>query len=112
MKKPQDYIEAKLAEFEENFIVRNYEADAHAEDIHITNRPEEIKSFLRTSLHTQLELIKESLPGEKATGLKPPHGKKRTIINIDTFGTESYNRGFNLYRQTFLAKLKDKGIEI
>jgi len=53
-------IKEILAEFDREFIVRNYEVDAHATDVHITDRPEEIKSFI-SSTHSHLieEIIKE-----------------------------------------------------
>jgi len=46
-------------EFDKKFVVRNYEADAHTEDVHIVDRPEEVKQFITNQIKEIKEEIKK-----------------------------------------------------
>ena len=78
--------ETILKAFEEQFISRDWEEDAHAWDINITNRPEEIVSFIRKALQAKEKEVREEIAREvekKKLPIPNPYG--------NVFRVEKYN---------------------
>lgn len=105
-------LEKILKEFENKFIVRNYEADAHTEDVHITDRPEDIKSFI-TKVYEQarqeaIEKTESELPNILHEFNREMKYSQNTIRRMQPLERMALKRK---YTEKFISSLKDKSID-